>query len=394
MQKSFLIKLKTRDFLFKEGDAADCAYIIEQGRLQVSIHIDGEDVAIASLGPGDIFGEMGIIDGSPRSASVQALEDCVLTTVSRSLLHERIESADPIVRLLVSILLKRVRNSNRVVRGAPDTVVERDEDWVQSGVDALKLENELIEALDKNEFFMEYQPIYDLGEKHLLGHEALIRWQSPTRGLVRPDMFINVAEQTSVIVPMGYWILEQSISDQLKIHQKAGRSDLFMSINVSVRQLLDPQFAKRLQKLVVRLGANPKQIKLEVTERVFQENPLILQTIKKLRWAGFRFSLDDFGTGYSSLTSLFNLPVDDIKVDRSFVINLSTDQKSRAIVQAIIALGVELGLTVVAEGIEHEEQKDCLVGLGCKLGQGYLFGKPVSIDQILKDLAGSSKRAS
>jgi EAL domain-containing protein (putative c-di-GMP-specific phosphodiesterase class I) len=395
MKNNFLRKLKIHDVLFREGDPADCAYIIEQGRLQVSVHKDGEDIPIATLGPGDIFGEMGIIDASPRSATVTALETCVLTTVSRSSLNDRIENSDPIVRLLISILMKRIRDASRTAgdRGE-DSVQAIDKSWMQAGVDTLKLETDLMEGLRNREFFLEYQPIFQLETSKLLGYEALLRWQSPDRGLVRPDLFINVAEQTSVIVPMGYWILEQAIGDLLTLQSELAQSELFMSINVSVRQLVDPQFARRLQKIVVRLGGDPKRIKLEVTERVFQENPLIVQTIKKLRWSGFKISLDDFGTGYSSLTSLFNLPVDDIKVDRSFVSNVSKNPKSRAIVQAVIALGTELGLTVVAEGIEFEEQKEFLTSMGCKMGQGFLFSKPVALAKIIAELGGVKKRVS
>ena len=395
MKSNQVRKLKTHDILFREGDSADCAFIIEQGRMQVSVHKDGEDIPIATMGPGDIFGEMGIIDASPRSATVTALEHCVLTTVSRSSLNDRIESSDPIVRLLISILMKRIRDSSRSLGDRAEVSADAmDKAWMQEGVDTLKLETDLMEGLRNKEFFLEYQPIFELETTRLLGYEALIRWQSPDRGLVRPDLFINVAEQTSVIVPMGYWILERAITDLLTLQSEIGQSDLFMSINVSVRQLIDPQFARRLQKIITRLGGDPKRIKLEVTERVFQENPLILQTIKKLRWSGFKISLDDFGTGYSSLTSLFNLPVDDIKVDRSFVNNVSKNPKSRAIVQAVIALGTELGLTVVAEGIEFQEQKEFLSSMGCKMGQGYLFSKPVSLTKILADLSAVTKRVS
>ena len=385
-------RISAQEFVFREGDAADCAYIVEQGRLQVTLQKDGIEMSIASLGPGDIFGEMGIIDGSCRSASVQALEDCVLTVISRQLLSDRLESADPIVRLLVSILLKRVRNSGQNLKGMPESQLETDETWIQQGIETFKLESDLMEALENKEFLMHYQPIYSLETEALQGYEALLRWQSPERGMVRPDLFINVAEQTSVIVPLGYWILEQSIKDQIRIHELSKQKNLFMSINVSVRQLLDPRFVSHLQTIINKLGANPKSIKLEVTERVFQESPLILQAIKRLRWAGFRISLDDFGTGYSSLTSLFNLPVDDIKVDRSFVTNVTTDQKSRAIVQAVIALGLELNLTVVAEGIEKPEQILFLRQLGCKLGQGFHYSRPMPLDKVLEGFSKSNKK--
>jgi len=388
MSREHIQKFKAGDYFFREGDTADCAYIIESGRVSVYLRKEGIDGAVANLGPGDIFGEMAVIDGLPRSASVMAVEDCVVSTVSRKLLNERIADSDPIVRLLITLLLKRMRNSTPG-KGKVDETQPLDLEQYEScnlsaeGRDRLRLENELLQAVDKREFFLNYQEILNLQTRSLLGFEALLRWQSPVRGLVRPDLFINLAEQTSVIVPLGYWILEQAMNDLRVLQAELQNDKLFMSINVSVRQLLDPQFVKRVNKIAERAKVDPKTVKLEVTERVFQEDPIVLQTVSSIRENGFEISLDDFGTGYSSLTSLFAMQVDNIKVDRSFVCNLLKEPKSRAIVQAVVAMGVQLGLSVVAEGIENESEALVLTAMGCQSGQGYLFGKPQGLDKAI-----------
>lgn len=396
MSNKFLRQIKATTIIFNEGDVGDCAYIIEKGRVQISITKGGVDTPLLVLHPGDIFGEMAILDGLPRSATATALEDCELSVVSKDLLTQRIDASDPIVRLLISLLLRRIRSSNRAFKGEVDIVEEpgvRNIVRIDEARDRLKLENELVQGLEREEFFLEYQPIVDIKTRDLVGFEALVRWNSPTRGRVRPDLFIDAAEQTAVIIPLGEWILNQAFRDLVFLQKTLRRPDLTMSINVSVRQLNESQFIDRLLKAQDKTQINPQQIKLEVTERVFQEGEFILETIRKVREAGYSFSMDDFGTGYSSLTSLFNLKVDVIKVDRSFVSTFSSDKKSKAIVQAVIAMGLELGLVVVAEGVEKEEQAEILEKMGCVLAQGYLFSRPKPVSELLDFYLGHQRKS-
>jgi len=394
MNNKFLHHFKPNTIIFNEGDHGDCAFIIEKGQVQISITKNGIDTPLLCIGPGDIFGEMAILDGMPRSATATALNDCELSVVSRDLLTQRIDASDPIVRLLISLLLRRIRSSNRAFKGEEDIKEEKNVRSIiriDEARDRLKLENELIHGLAKEEFFLEYQPIINLKNRELVGFEALVRWNSPTRGRVRPDLFIDAAEQTSVIVPLGEWIINQAFSDLVFLQKNLRRPDLSMSINVSVRQLNDLEFIDRLTKAQHLAQINPQQIKLEVTERVLQEGEVILETMRLVREAGYAFSMDDFGTGYSSLTSLFNLKVDVIKVDRSFVSTFLNDRKSKAIVQAVIAMGLELGLVVVAEGIEKEEEAKILNEMGCTLAQGYLFSRPQTVQALLDFYLGNKK---
>ena len=395
MASNNLVTYPAGSYIFREGDVGNSAYLIETGKVLISVTKDKDSVPVAVLGPGELIGEMAIIDGLPRSASAFAVEETEVSLVSETLLSERMGAADPIVQLLVSVLIRRLRNVNMQIKGqlnisTPERLKASSLDLVARS--RLKLENDLIQGLARKEFFLVYQGIFDLSTRELLGFEALARWNNPERGLVPPSEFIDVAEQTSFILPLGDWILEQGFKDLLFLQKELGRPDLTMSINVSARQLNDAAFANRIKKLNQKIKVNPNHVKLEVTERVFQQGEHILSTVKKVGDQGFSFAMDDFGTGYASLTSLFNMKVDTIKVDRSFVSTLTKDPRSKAIVQAIMAMAVELGVDVVAEGIEHEEEALLLQAIGCHLGQGYLFAKPKAIAEVL-EIFGLKKSA-
>ncbi len=384
-------------YIFREGDAGTCAYLVEKGQVLITISKDGENVPVAIIGVGEVFGEMAIIDGLPRSASAFALDDCDLTVISERLMSERFAAADPIVQLVTFQLIKRMRSVNMKFKGHGALANQESVNKPAAVLGdvarkRLKLENDLLRGLAKKEFFLVYQGIFDLKTRDLVGFEALCRWKNPERGLVPPNEFIDVAEQTSVILPLGDWIMEQGFKDLLILQEALGRSDLTMSINVSSRQLNDPDFCNRVETLQNKIQVNPKNVKLEVTERIFQEGEFILPTIKSIGAKGFSFAMDDFGTGYSSLTSLFNMKVATIKVDRSFVSTIIKDVRSKAIVQAVVAMGIELGVDIVAEGIEHEDEALLLTALGCHHGQGYLFAKPKPLDEVL-DIFAPKKAA-
>jgi EAL domain-containing protein (putative c-di-GMP-specific phosphodiesterase class I) len=376
-------------YIFREGDKGDCAFIVEKGQVQIAINNNGESVPVAALKKGDLFGEMAIIDGLPRSASAYAIEDCELSVISESLLNERISGSDPIVQLLVSLLIQRLRSVNKKFKGH---VVENEDALVSKPLvldeahRRLKLENDLMQGLAREEFFLEYQGIYNLASRDLIGFEALVRWRSSERGIVPPNSFIDVAEETSMIIPLGEWILKKGFEDLQILQGALGDSELMMSLNVSARQLNDPLFFQRLQKLQKSTSVNPKHIKLEITERVFQEGEFILKTIDQVIEQGFSFAVDDFGTGYSSLTSLLKMKASTVKIDRSFVSTLTKDPRSKAIIQAIVGMASEMGLLVVAEGIEHDDEALLLGALGCQSAQGYLFARPKSLEQLIREL--------
>ena len=251
-----------------------------------------------------------------------------------------------------------------------------DEAMGSSARDRLETENALHRALERDELRIFFQPIIELGGGSCSGAEALVRWQHPERGLVAPDAFIDLAEETGLIVPIGMWVLEESCRQLMKWLANGQVTPTFtMAVNLSARQLAQADLVAQVAAALERTGAPPEQICLEITESVLMVETMIVY-IDALRALGLRLSIDDFGTGYSSLAYLRRFPVDSIKVDQSFVEGLGTESEDSAIVAAVVGLGHALGLTVVAEGVETELQLAELVALGCDRAQGFYFSRP------------------
>jgi diguanylate cyclase (GGDEF)-like protein/PAS domain S-box-containing protein len=248
---------------------------------------------------------------------------------------------------------------------------------LQASVDArTTLEEELRRGLRNDEMRLFYQPQVERGK--VIGAEVLVRWQHPTRGLLSPGEFIPLAEETRLIVPLGEWVLEAACRQIAEWNGKPSTKNLQLAVNVSAVEVHKPDFVPRVLSILERTGANPGQLELEITETILMED--IEETIAKmnaLKAHGLRFSIDDFGTGYSSLSYLKRFPLDQLKIDISFVRDILVDQSSSAIAHTIISLGEAMGLAVIAEGVENEPQRDHLAYLGCHAYQGYLFSRPV-----------------
>lgn len=241
-------------------------------------------------------------------------------------------------------------------------------------------------ALDNNELVLHYQPIVD-EQKNILGFEALIRWIHPKHGPISPGTFIPLAEQTGLILPIGEWVLKTACAQLAEWGDDSQHEALTVAINVSARQLNQGDFVDTIKRVISQTGARADRLRLELTESMLQDN--VGSTIVKmdaLRLLGVRFSLDDFGTGYSSLSYLKRLPLDVLKIDKSFVDDIFADPSDAAIARTIIALARSLDIDVVAEGVETAEQLEWLLDHGCVLFQGYLFSPPVHKDQASKML--------
>lgn len=245
----------------------------------------------------------------------------------------------------------------------------------------LKLESQLRRALAEEQLFLLYQPVYSLEERALVGFEALVRWRHPEHGVIDPGAFIPTAEETGLIVPLGKWVLEEACR-QLQAWAVAHRCNgLRVSVNVSGLQLRHPDFVSDVQEALARSGLLPAQLLLEVTETVLMESVNNgLATLERLHQLGVALAIDDFGTGYSSLNYLATLPIDALKVDRSFIERLAGGGDGSEIARAIFKLGAAISKQVFAEGIETDEQLDRLLELGCPFGQGYLFSRPIDGD--------------
>ena len=241
------------------------------------------------------------------------------------------------------------------------------------------LEEDLRQAIKTRQFLLYYQP--QVEGSHLIGVEALIRWNHPKRGLLAPGEFIPLAEETGLILPLGDWVLETACKQIAAWADRKEYAHVSVAVNISARQFRQPNFVEQVLATLYRTGANPRNLKLELTEGMLVENfEEVIAKMTDLKSHGLRFSIDDFGTGYSSLSYLKRLPLDQLKIDRAFVRDILVDGASGAIAQTIISLGRAMGLSVLAEGVETEEQRDFLIRLGCHSFQGYLFSRPLPLE--------------
>ncbi|MBB6429049.1 putative bifunctional diguanylate cyclase/phosphodiesterase [Algisphaera agarilytica] len=263
-----------------------------------------------------------------------------------------------------------------------------DKDMQDQSLKRLVLERELRQAIGTEQIFMAYQPIVTVAEGDVVGFEALVRWKHPEMGVVRPDHFIHVAEETGLIVPLGRWVLEESCRELMLIRQAMPGFEFTMNVNLSKRQLVQPDVVDMLVEVVENAGVDPQWIKLEITESVIMDGQAqVTVVLEEMRRRGFKLAMDDFGTGHSSLSCLHQFPIDVLKIDRSFVSSLDHHVEFAAVIQAIVTLAHTLGLTVVAEGIETMEQLAVLQALDCDSLQGYLFAKPLPLQEVLEFLS-------
>jgi diguanylate cyclase (GGDEF)-like protein/PAS domain S-box-containing protein len=252
----------------------------------------------------------------------------------------------------------------------------------------VELESDLRRGIAQREFVLHYQPIVDLGTRELVGAEALVRWDHPTRGRVAPDLFIPIAEETGLIAEIGAWVLRTACLEVAQWARRAPHNVPRVSVNLASAQLADPNLAWTVQSALAQAGAAPGWLTLELTERqLVQDTTEVLARLHAIRALGVQISIDDFGTGYSSLAYLQQFPVSHIKIDRSFVTPLDDPDRGNGVAGAIVEIGRALGMSTIAEGIETERQLERLLAMGCPLGQGYLLGRPLDAAAMLKLVA-------
>jgi EAL domain-containing protein (putative c-di-GMP-specific phosphodiesterase class I) len=253
----------------------------------------------------------------------------------------------------------------------------------KAAVQQVSLEEDLRHAVESKAFTLHYQPVVDLPTHTIIGVEALLRWQHPTRGLVLPAEFIPVAEDTGLIVPIGRWVLREACR-QVRLWQADSPQPLpvRIGVNISVKQLEDPEFVADVAQALRDSGLAPEALILEITETILAQNLIATgEVLKGMKQLGVRVAVDDFGVGYSSLNNLRRLPVDIVKIDKSFVASLAQPEEM-ALTSAIVALSKALNLQTLAEGVEHAEEASELRALGCNAAQGYFFAKPIDAAQM------------
>ena len=296
-------------------------------------------------------------------------------SIGVTLLNHQRDSVDEVLKQ-ADMAMYRAKDAGR------NTLRFFDPDMQQAVNRRALLETELHNGLRRAQFLLLYQPQVD-SQGRVTGAEALVRWQHPVQGMVPPSEFIPLAEESGLILPLGQWVMETALRQQARWQQDPLFAHLSLAINVSARQLLQDDFVAQVLALVQQTGANPAQIKLELTESLLLDNvDSVIATMRALKAHGLGFSLDDFGTGYSSLSYLKRLPLDQIKIDQGFVRDVLLDASDAAIARSIIALADSLGLSVIAEGVETTAHHQFLLAHGCQAFQGYLFGRPLTLEDF------------
>jgi len=382
--------LQAGECIFREGETGNFAYIIDEGEVEISTLVNNKYTVLNILKAGDMFGELALVDGSPRSAAAYAKTNVVLTIVTSEQVKTRIEDADPILKLLLMVVMNYFRLETGRLRSAKeesdqislDNTKKEYQEKIYQAIELIRLESDLRSGFKQNQLVCFYQPIIDLKSNLIVGFEVLLRWFSPTRGNVSPSVFIPLAESTSLIIPIGEWLLEKSLEAILQV-KKETNYDTFLSINVAQKQIYDPDFLNIIKEKIKHSSINPKQIKLEILERSLFEGETALSLVKNCRDFGLPLVIDDFGTGYANLSYLKNFKFDTMKIDQCFVKELENNDKDEIICRTLINLSQGLEMTTVAEGIENQQQLDILRSLGCNYGQGYFFSQPLPLDKAI-----------
>lgn len=385
---------KAGEVILRQGELGDCAYIIEEGQVEILIQrADGKSQVISTRGPGTIIGEMAIVDAAPRVATVRALKDCRMLEITQEDFSQRLKSSDPVIQMISQVILTRFRDTltraeilHESSAVPPPEILERNYAQQSDVVESVTISNEFKHALESNQLELHYQPIVDLKNGQVLGFEALMRWTHPEKGFISPGLFIPIAEKSGLIVEASKWALKESCAALKRIENALGESEkLYVSVNFSSHDFVESDFVENTVGTTVGSGLKPWQIKLEITERLLMQQPdNAKETLQKCKDAGMGISIDDFGTGYSSLSYLYYFPIETLKIDQSFIRAMAKDTRSLELVRSIIGLGRNMGLNIIAEGVETREEANLLGQMGCEAAQGYHFAKPLPEKQVIE----------
>ena len=390
------ITYKAGDRIFREGDTGDCAYLIESGSVEVSITRGDETYRVNILGVNDLFGEMALIDKRPRMATVTALDETRVIRISRSLIEEKLSGSDPLIAHLLRLVLKRFRQSHFSLMEKDQPAYEETDKEFEDALSRtqenlimnVRIASDIKDALQRDQFQLYYQPIISTSDNKLVGFEALSRWLHPEYGMITPTQFIDIAEYTDQTLAIGIWSLQQICRDYKKFPVDSGnlsRQAMFISVNLSARQLVNAKHVAQFSNIINGAGIDPDCIRFEVSETLLTgQLKQVKMILSALRGQGFRLSLDKFGTGYSSLSLLQKFPVENIKIDMSFISHMLTDYESMQIVTASISLARALDMEVTAEGVEDAQILGKLLTLECPYAQGYYISKPLPLKDAIE----------
>lgn len=383
--------------IFKLGDPGDCAYLIEEGAVEVLASKHDEEFRIRLIGKGELFGEVSLIDYQPRTATVRAVERTVLVPIPRKLIEELLEKGDPVLRHLLMVILDRFRHNKDSSTLLEMSAVVSPEQFRRRSIvkgeatQKLALAHGIKRALAREEFQLYYQPICDLADGRIAGFEALIRWHHPVDGVIPPNDFLWVAEQTGLIHEIGLWTLERACRDWKSLRSLTDYELPFISVNLSAVQLNNEILVDDIKAIIAEHDMDATELKLELTETVMIEHPAAaLKTMCRLIEVGCSLALDDYGAGHSGLKHLQRYPLGTLKIDGTFVIPLMESAQSMEIVRSSVDLAHLLGMGVVAECVENEEVREKLLEMKCDFGQGWHFGKSGTLQDLTLRYAKSN----
>lgn len=397
MQRS-RITIKAGDTLFFEGDAGDEAYIIERGQIAITSFVEGIDHQYAVLGSGDLVGEMALIDQGMRTATATALAETSLIVIPRAYMQRLMDSADPTFTLILKVILERFRSLKERHDLLSQGIIPKPlHDFSAPSSSALVLqttaaaeriakEQALWQALQKGELRLFFQPIVDLRTGQIAGCESLIRWLDPVQGMRYPDEFIPLAEESGLIEEIGHQVFIQAHqAAEILRPLAADPQRFFVSVNLSSKQIQSDAQVDKLFDLIFDQGIDLSRLKLEITESLLMSDPVrVVEILNNFKHLGCSIALDDFGTGYSSFSYLHRFPIDNIKIDRSFVATMRANKKSDAIVRSLCSLARAIDISVIAEGIEEVADQQHLEDMSCDFGQGYLYARPLPLEQFVE----------
>jgi len=388
------IKLAKGDILYRQGDPNTCAYVIESGELLLRRDVAGVRTDIEIRGAGTLVGELSILTNQPRLVTVEAMTDCTLFRLSADSIRNRYNDLDPLLRASIDTSISfidafnhRMTHNGLITPRSPKVMCN-----AEHLIEQFRLETDINKGLESQEFHMLYQPIVDVQDNSIVAFEALMRWVHPTMGFIPPDRFIKVAEATGSIKGLTEFALLETFRalQRLKINGDVA-SGLFASVNVSGRDIARPEFVTFLEFALEQHQLQPGEVRLEVTETaLITDMDIAGDNLARLRALGCGLSIDDFGVGYSNFAYLKSLPITSLKIDRAFTEDAATNAVSHSIVRLLLLLGHDMGVDIIAEGVETKEGLATLQDLGCRYAQGYYFHKPMPESDLAKLLCGPS----
>lgn len=376
-----LLLVSAGQTIFHEDDLADFAYLVEDGWVEIHARKAGGIKLLSLIGPGEIFGEMGLIDGAPRSATAVAKQDCRLLRFDLEQFNALLGSNDPFHSELLGKLVARFRAAQRdFLAGTPELRSETSD--LGPGYAMLARYKEVSDALDQGAIIPNFQPVIEMTTGRWLGFEAMARWRQADGSLRSPAEFVPLAERTGLIRQIDLTISRMAMEFCQSI---PGDRRPMLHLNFSAWHFRDERLVAQLTDLLNTHQIDPDTIRIELTESLMLDDPDgALRVMTKLSSLGVKLALDDFGTGFSSLSVLHQMPIDVLKIDRSLILGVLQRDRSLIVLKHVLALASDLGMEIVMEGVEDAATARALVELGCEVAQGYHFAYPLAPEEAAR----------